>query len=100
MNPSLPRLCFVGPLVGRHPGYVTTQGEILSDHFAAAGYPVIETSSHPNRYARLADIAATIIRRRHEIDVLVINTYGGPSFVVEDLASRLGRQFGHRVVMV
>ena len=100
MNPSLPRLCFVGPLVGRHQGYVTTQGEILSDHFAAAGYPVIETSSHPNRYARLADIAATIIRHRREIDVLVINAYGGPSFVVEDLASRLGRQFGHRVVVV
>lgn len=95
-----PRLCFIGPLVGRHPGYVTTQGEILSDRFAEAGYKTIEASSHPNRYVRLADIAATIIKHRKEIDVLVLNTYSGPSFVVEDIASRLGRLFGHRIVMV
>lgn len=95
-----PRLCFIGPLVGRHPGYVTTQGEILSDRFTEAGYKTIEASSHPNRYVRLADIAATIIKHRKEIDVLVLNTYSGPSFVVEDIASRLGRLFGHRIVMV
>ena len=100
MTNRIPRLCFVGPLVGRHPGYVTTQGEILSDRFSEAGYATIEASSHPNRYVRLADIAATIIKHRKEIDVLVLNTYSGPSFVVEDLASRLGRLFGHRVVMV
>ncbi len=95
-----PRLCFVGPLVGRHPGYVTTQGEILSDRFSESGYTTFEASSHPNRYVRLADIVATIIKHRKEIDVLVLNTYSGPSFVVEDLASRLGRLFGHRIVMV
>jgi len=95
-----PRLCFIGPLVGRHPGYVTTQGEILADRFAEAGYVTFEASSHPNRYVRLADIAATIVKHRKEIDVLVLNTYSGPSFVVEDLASRLGRLFGHRIVMV
>lgn len=100
MTNRTPRLCFVGPLVGRHPGYVTTQGEILSDRFSEAGYATIEASSHPNRYVRLADIAATIIKHRKEIDVLVLNTYSGPSFVVEDVASRLGRLFGHRMVMV
>jgi glycosyltransferase involved in cell wall biosynthesis len=95
-----PRLCFVGPLLGRHPGYVTTQGEILSDRFTQAGYRVVETSSERNRYLRAADIARTILRHRSDIDVLVINTYGGPSFVVEDVASWLGRRLGHRVVMV
>jgi glycosyltransferase involved in cell wall biosynthesis len=30
---------------------------------------------------------------------MVIEVYGGPSFVVEDIASFLGRQFGHRIVM-
>lgn len=95
-----PRLCFIGPLVGRHPGYVTTQGEILSDRFSESGYTTLEASSHPNRYVRLADIVATIIKHRKEIDILVLNTYSGPSFIVEDLASRLGRLFGHRMVMV
>lgn len=93
------RLCFVGPMVGRNPGLVTTQGEILTDHFAASGFSVLSVSSAANRYARLADIVQTIIRRRREIDVQVIQVYGGPSFVVEDIASRLGRLFGHPIVM-
>lgn len=95
----MPRLCFVGPMVGINPGYVTTQGEIISGLFAQMGYPVTRASSRPNRYARLIDIATTIIRKRREIDVLIVHTFGGPSFVIEDIASRLGRLFGHRVVM-
>ncbi|MFN0087378.1 MAG: hypothetical protein ACKVX9_18455, partial [Blastocatellia bacterium] len=59
-----PRLCIAGPLVGRHAGYVTTQSLILSDLFAAEGYPVIAVSDRLNRYHRLAEIAATLIRRR------------------------------------
>src|SRR5713226_6411926 len=51
-----PRLCFVGPMVGRNPGYVTTQGEILSDQFKHAGYSVISVSASPTRYMRLTDI--------------------------------------------
>jgi glycosyltransferase involved in cell wall biosynthesis len=96
---GLPRLCFVGPMVGNNPGHVTTQGEIVSAHFGNLGYPVIKASSYPNRYARLADIVWTIIRRRKEIDLLVVHVYSGPSFVVEDIASALGKLFGHRIIM-
>jgi glycosyltransferase involved in cell wall biosynthesis len=94
-----PRLCFVGPMVGRNPGRVTTQGQILSDLFEAAGYRIISVSPQPNRYLRLADIVATLIRRRSESDIMVLDVFGGPSFVVEDIASWLGHRFGHRVVM-
>jgi len=100
MSPTLPKLCFIGPMVGRNPGYVTTQGEILADRFTADGYKPIAVSTHPNRYARFIDIVTTILRRRRHIDFLIINVFGGPSFVVEDAASRLGRLFGHRVIMV
>src|SRR2546421_8450230 len=94
-----PRLCVVGPLVGRNPGYVTTQGEILAAHFAAAGYCVTATSSAANRYARLVGIVSALIRSRRRVDTMLLQVYGGPSFVVEDIASALARRFGQRIVM-
>ena len=87
-------------MVGRNRGYVTTQGEILSDHFEREGYSVISVSSSPNRYMRLADIVKTMILCRREIEVLIVQVYGERSFVVEDIASWLGQRFGHRIVMV
>src|SRR5689334_18703092 len=87
-------------MVGRNPGYVTTQGEILADHFASAGYPTISVSSSPNRYVRSMDIITTLIRRSHDVKIQCLQVFGGPSFVVEDMASWLGRSFGQRIVMV
>src|SRR5215470_10889269 len=89
-----PRLCFIGPMVGRNRGYVTTPGEVLSDHFAASGYHVISVSSSPNRYVRLADIVTNLIRYRHSVDIMLLQVYGERSFVVEDIASWLGERFG------
>jgi glycosyltransferase involved in cell wall biosynthesis len=87
-------------MIGRNPGWVTTQGERLGDLLETEGYPVISVSSSTNRYIRLADIAYTLIRRRKEIDILLLQVFGGPSFVVEDIASWLSQLFGHRIVMV
>lgn len=95
-----PRVCIVGPMVGRHHGRVTHQGEILADALRGCGYQVTAVSAHANRYRRLAEIVATITRNRDRIDVLIVQVYGGPSFVVEDAASLLGRQFGLAIVMV
>ncbi len=95
-----PRLCFVGPMVGRTHGYVVTQGVRLSGHFRSAGYSALAVSPRTNRYARLADIVATIVRERRAIDIMVVHVYGGPSFVVEDIASGLGRRFGKRIIML
>jgi len=87
-------------MTGRNPGLATTQGEILADKFIGLGYSTIGVSASPNRYARLADIILTLIKRRHEIDVQCLQVYGGRSFVVEDIASLLGHCLGHRIVMV
>jgi L-malate glycosyltransferase len=95
-----PRLCFIGPLVGKNPGHVTTQGEILSSHFAEAGYPVLTASSAANRYARLADIVRTLVRNKHNIDIQIVHVYGGRSFVVEDVASQLGSRYGFGIIMM
>ena len=94
-----PRLCIVGALLGRHAGYVVTQGEILRDHFEASGFEVIAFSDQRNRYRRLASIVGALIRHRAWPDVLLLQTYSGRSFVVEDIACALGRLFGHRVIL-
>jgi L-malate glycosyltransferase len=94
-----PRLCFVGPMVGFKAGYVTTQGLILSNLFKKQGYDVKVVSSFQNRYVRLADIIRTLIRHRSSIDVLILEVYSGPSFVVNDIASWLGKCFGLPIIM-
>jgi glycosyltransferase involved in cell wall biosynthesis len=86
-------------MIGRNPGLTTTQGEKLTDMFGEAGYPVTSVSSSKNRYWRLADIISTLIQSRNRVDILMLQVYGGPSFVVEDIASWLGRRFGQRIVM-
>ncbi len=95
-----PRLCFVGPLAGSRHAHVVTQGVWLSRYFRAAGYDVTAVSASPNRYVRLLDITWTLLRRRRWIDILFLHVYGGASFVVEDIASWIGRRSGHRIVMM
>jgi len=95
-----PRLCFVGPLAGSRHGYVVTQGVWLSRHFRDAGYDVTAVSVSPNRYVRLLDITWTLLLRRRRIDIMFLHVYGGPSFVVEDIASLIGSRSGQRIVMM
>lgn len=99
MSP-VPRLCVVGPMIGRNPGRVTTQGERLADFFKTLGFSVIEVSSAQNRYIRLADIIQSLVRRRREFDIVVLQVFGGRSFVVEDIASWIASRLGTRVIMV
>jgi L-malate glycosyltransferase len=93
------RLCFIGSMLGRHPGQVAIMGEILAGLFEQSGYKVIAVSRRQNRVARLADIAATLVLRRRTIELQCLQVYGGLSFVGEDVASWLGRLLGHRIIM-
>jgi glycosyltransferase involved in cell wall biosynthesis len=86
-------------MIGRNSGYLKTPGELLSDKFEDCGYGVVSVSSSPNRYYRLVDIVRTVIQRRNQIDIVVLQVYGERSFVVEDVASWLGKRFRHRIVM-
>lgn len=86
-----PRLCFVGPMLGVNPGWVTTQGEILAGLLAGAGYPVRATSPIPARLPRLADTLRSLILWRNEIDVVIQQVFSGAAFGVTDAASALAR---------
>lgn len=86
-------------MVGRNPGHITQQGLVLSELFKRAGYAVISVSEFLNRYRRLLDIVNTLRRERRKTDILIVEVYSGPSFVVEDIASMLGKRFGQRIIM-
>lgn len=88
---SRPAVCFVGPMLGRNPGWVTTQGEILADRFAAEDWTVRETSRLPSRPLRLLDTLSCLVRWRRSIDVVVLSVFSGPAFVMADLTSLLTR---------
>lgn len=90
----------VGNMLGRNSGFVTTQGQILSDLLANEGYAVISTSSWVNRVVRLADIVSTLFQKRNRIDILVLEVYSGMYFFLADVASSLGRLFGIPMIFV
>jgi glycosyltransferase involved in cell wall biosynthesis len=94
-----PRVCFLGPMVGRRHGFAICQALIVANLLAEDGYRVVTASSRINRYARLLDLIGTLVRHRHAIDIVCLEVYGGPSFVVEDLASRTANVLGKPLVM-
>jgi glycosyltransferase involved in cell wall biosynthesis len=95
-----PRICLVGPMIGRNPGSVTTQGERLADLLGDAGYSVIAVSHLPNRYLRPLDMARVLLWERHRFDVAILQVFSGPSFIVEDFTSTLLRGIGRPIIMV
>ena len=86
---KLPRLCFVGPLLGCNPGWVTSQGEILADLLTQEGYSIYSTSTFPNRVLRLLDTIYSLIAWRREIDIVILMVFSGPSFGIVDIASQV-----------
>ena len=95
-----PRLCFVGPMLGVNPGWVTSQGEMLAALLADAGYPVHITSHIPARLPRLMDTLRSLYVWRKEIDVVIHQVFSGPAFAITDAASALCDLLGLRQVFV
>lgn len=94
------RLCVVGNLLGRNPGYVTTQGQILADLFESHGSIVTSVSPRINRISRMVDIIYTILRNRRKFEVIVVEVYSGVGFVLADVVSLLGKYFSVPTVFV
>lgn len=94
-----PRLGFVGPMLGVNPGWVTSQGEILADLFARAGYLVKITSKRVNRLERLLDTVTTLRTWHDSVDVILVMVFSGMGFAVADVASRMGQWLRKPVVL-
>jgi glycosyltransferase involved in cell wall biosynthesis len=87
-------------MVGAHQGMIPTQGFLMANHFAEADYTVRTASAYRNRYMRWADIAWSLIRDHRSIDIQCLAVFSGPSFIVQDTASFLGKALGQRIIMV
>jgi glycosyltransferase involved in cell wall biosynthesis len=86
-------------MVAKHAGRVTTQGEVLADNFRRVGRPVVKVSCKANKFHRLLDVVRTLLALRKRISIQCLSIYGGPSFVLEDVASSLGKRLGQRIVL-
>jgi L-malate glycosyltransferase len=96
---SLIRVAIIGSILGKHPGYPKSMGEILAGLLEKRGHKVIVVSSRINKIPRLVDIITTIITRYRSIDVQIIQVYSGPSFLISDAASLLGKFLRHKIIM-
>lgn len=96
---NLPRLCFVGPMLGANPGWVVSQGEILTGLFACEGYSVRMTSATPNRALRLVDTVKSLLAWRQQIDLVILMVFSGPAFAMADVASLVTRWTGKPLVL-
>lgn len=89
--PESEKYCFVGPMIGRKPGHVTTQGQVLSELFQKEGYDLLAVSDSLSRFGRLAEIIRVLINKNNHFKLVHLEVFGGRSFVVEDIVSRLSR---------
>lgn len=87
-------------MLGRHSGFVTSQGLILADLFEREGHKVLCVSDRRTKIMRLLDTIVSLARRLPELDVVIVETYGGPSFILADAASWVVKRFGRPLVMV
>jgi glycosyltransferase involved in cell wall biosynthesis len=94
-----PRLCIVGPLLGRNPGWVISQGEILSHLLEKDGYSVKKTSRFPGRVPRLADTVSSLIAWRNEIDLVILMVFSGNAFGMADISSLLAQKLKKPVIL-
>ncbi len=86
-------------MLGANPGWVTSQGEILADLFARAGYSVNLTSTRINRVHRLLDTAISMLTWKNQADILLVMVFSGAGFGVADMASAIGRWLHKPIIM-
>ena len=95
-----PRLLFVGPHLGRHSGWVLSQGEILAGLFRGEGHAVAETSSRLNPLLRAADMVLNLWRQRRNFDAVVFSCYSGRAFRYTELIGFLCERWQMPLVIV
>ena len=86
-------------MLGRHPGRVPSQGEILADLFVRIGYPVLLTSKLPNRFLRLFDTIRSLVQNHGQTDIVLLMVFSGPGFVLADSASWIAKRLQKPLIL-
>ncbi len=92
-------LCFLGPFIGRHFGYIPSQAQIVGDLLIEAGHSVRFSSASLQRVVRLFEMNLTILRHQRGIDVACLEIYSGRSFVIQDTVSWLCKRLRVPLIM-
>lgn len=87
-------------MLGRHAGRIPDVFETLIPLFKQRGYRTVATSSIDSRYLRPFDMLRTIVRHRRDFQLMIVHVYSGPSFIVEDAVTQLGRRLHRPLVLV
>ena len=85
---------FLGPALGGHEGWVTTQGEVLAGLFAADGHPTLVSSTRLSPVGRAVDHARDLLRWRRQADVAIVSVFSGRAFALADESLALARVLG------
>jgi glycosyltransferase involved in cell wall biosynthesis len=87
-------LAFFGPALGGHPGWVTTQGEVLASLFTAQGTTALTSSDRLHPVGRAVAHLGDVVRWRRRVDVAVVSVFSGRAFALADEALLLARVAG------
>lgn len=87
-------------MLGQNPGYIPTQGLIISGMFAAEGHFVTCISSKINRTARLAEIISTLMRKRRQFDIVILDVYSRLNLIMAETVGMICRFLDLPLVMV
>jgi len=94
------KVLIAGNLLGLRGGKVTTQGMILAGRLSGGDIQVAKASSYENKLVRLFDIIFTILMNARSADVIIIEVYSGPAFVIAEVSSYLGKVFRLPMILV
>jgi len=94
-----PVLGFVGIHAGRRTDQPVSQNETLALLFESIGYRVRRTSAVKHPVLRTADQILSLLRW-HDVDIVIVAVFSGPSFWIADFSSFLARHVGRKKVVL
>lgn len=89
-----PALVMLAPLMGAVPGRVPDAFEALAPVLRDRGHRIVMASTREARVPRAADMVATVIRHRRDVDIAVVHVFSGNAFAVADAVSTAARAVG------
>ncbi len=87
------RIGIVGPLLGRHAGWVPSPGEALTTRLRADGLIVRTASAVRRPLLRAMDTGARMLTWKGRVDLVVALVFSGKGFAIADLAGRMSTRW-------
>jgi glycosyltransferase involved in cell wall biosynthesis len=90
------KLLLVGPVFYKDGEPLDQMGK-LEEKFRKDGFQVSSVSNFRNRFIRLFDTIYTLIVKINTYDLILIQSFGFKAFILEDIASIIGKYLGKKI---